>query len=97
MLHGAARLLVHMDTGLLASLRVVENVENGSRQYQTDTTYTLNRMRYGTLPEGTAVQIAPERLKAALKTEGLLVSFYHFEYQVSFCCPNYGLPSHSRS
>ncbi len=52
MLHGAARLLVHMDTGLLVSLRMVENVENGSRQYQSDTTYTLKRMRYGTPPEG---------------------------------------------
>ena len=52
---------------------------------------------YGIGLNVTAVQIAPERLKAALKAEGLLVSFYHFEYQVSFCCPNYGRPSHSRS
>jgi len=52
MLNGAERLAVQVDTGLLVSLRVVELVEDGSRKYQSDTTYTLKRMRYGTPPDG---------------------------------------------
>jgi thiol-disulfide isomerase/thioredoxin len=61
MLHGSARLVVQLDTGLLLSLRVVELVEQRSGNYQSDTTYRLKRMVYGTPPDGSLFHLpSPE-------------------------------------
>lgn len=47
MLNGAARLVLHVDTGLLLSMRTSEFVETKSSSYQSDTIYIIQRMSYG--------------------------------------------------
>ncbi|HBY58413.1 MAG TPA: hypothetical protein DEH78_01240 [Solibacterales bacterium] len=51
MTKGLARLVVHRETGLLVTLRWVENFEHPGGGYQVDTAYALKRVSLGAPPD----------------------------------------------
>jgi thiol-disulfide isomerase/thioredoxin len=48
MLEGSAKIFLDTETGLLISLRKFEVIENRKSSHQSETTYVLKRMSYGT-------------------------------------------------
>ena len=48
MLNGTVRMVLDTDTGLLLSMRVVENVQSSATPYQSDIAVALKSMTYGT-------------------------------------------------
>ena len=50
---GGADILIDIDTGLILSSRIVEDIETGNSTYRAITTYTLQRMVYGAAKDNT--------------------------------------------
>jgi len=51
MLDGTVRMVLDLETGLLISMRAVQNVQSASLTYQSDITVKLKSMTYGMTPE----------------------------------------------
>jgi thiol-disulfide isomerase/thioredoxin len=63
MLEGTSRLILDTETGLLIARRTVETVDNQRGPYQSDVTYSLKQMTYGTAPDTTAFQLQSSDMK----------------------------------
>lgn len=63
MLEGTSRLILDTETGLLIARRTVETIDNQRGPYQSDVTYSLKRMTYGTAPETTTFQLPSSDMK----------------------------------
>lgn len=63
MVKGVERLVVHLDSGLLLTVRIVEAFENRNSSYQEDTIYTLKQMSYGTQADANLFRLPSREMR----------------------------------